>query len=176
MRAHSLVIASLALAAMASSADAECPAARGKPIYRQERGPIHPPEPGEPADVQTQTLAIYPGGRWTWVGAGEFDSGEAMGRGGCLAPAVMKEFTRALARARFRRVGGRTVATCQAVNTAKVTYAAPRRGAKVSVEVPCGIPLERTTAALAACAQVVTSGSTVGVSDVRASCRGELAE
>ena len=166
-----LVVA--ALLVHARGAAAECPKARGKPIYRVERGPLHQPEPGETTPVQTQTFSVFATGRWTWVGSGEADSGEAMGQSGCLAPAAMKEINRAITRARFRVASSGTITTCAALPIARVKYAALRRGKRVTTDEPCGVPIDPTTAALARCADEARSPSPPAIDELRRICRGE---
>jgi hypothetical protein len=153
-------------------AGADCPVAKGKPIYRVERGPIHGPPPGGGTAVQTQTFAVYATGRWTWVGAGEVDSGEAMGQSGCVGPRAMREFQLALARAKFLVASG-VVTTCDALPTARVKYAALRRGKRVTTDEPCGIPLDKTTDRLARCGDALRRATPLPLSELRAICRGE---
>jgi len=151
-------------------ARADCGKATGKPLYRQEHRPLVEPAEGETTPVQHQTFAIYASGRWTWVGAGEAGSGEAMGRGGCISAFGMAEIRRAVARARFRR-STVPVATCDALPIARVTYAAPRRGLHITVETPCGDPVEVDTRRLVACAQAVMQHRPPAGGELRMLCR-----
>ncbi|HUQ01863.1 MAG TPA: hypothetical protein VM261_05170 [Kofleriaceae bacterium] len=155
----------------ARSAAAECPKPKGKPMYRVTRGPINAPPPGEATSVQTQTFEIFATGRWRWVGAGEAGSGEAMGQSGCISPAAMKEIDRAMSKARFRVASG-IVTTCAALPIARVKYAALRRGRRVTTDEPCGIPLDKTTAALARCAEEAARATPPAIGELRKICRG----
>jgi hypothetical protein len=155
----------------ASRAAAECPKPRGKPMYRVTRSPIHKPAPGEATSVQTQTFEIFATGRWRWIGAGAAGSGEAMGQSGCIAPAALKEIQRAMAKARFGVASG-IVTTCAALPIARVKYAALRRGRRVTTDEPCGIPLDKSTAALARCAEEAARASPPPLADLRKICRG----
>jgi hypothetical protein len=154
----------VALAALPlPSAAAECKkAATGKPIYRQQREALHVPR-GEKAPPPTEVLSIYPDGSWTWT--------DDPGASGCVAPAAMKEVTRALARARFRLQGG-IVTTCAALPTHRMTYAAPRRGKRITVDAPCGNPVDTTTTALIACVEAARQVPPPADADLRAICRG----
>jgi hypothetical protein len=172
---RALLLPGLVVAAMlvqTRAAHAECPVAKGHPIYRVERGPIHGPPPGGGTVVQTQTFAVWATGRWTWVGAGEVDSGEAMGQSGCIGPRAMKELKLALARAKFLVASG-VVTTCDALPTARVKYAALIRGKRVTTDEPCGIPLDKTTAALVRCAEEAARPSPPKLDALRAICRGK---
>lgn len=164
-----LLAALATAAATAATAAAECRRRGvGAPIYRARTEPAQPVPPGEVTSVQTQTLAIYADGTWTWVGAGEVGSGEAMGRSGCVARPAMRELTRAVARARFRHGPG---ATCDALAEVRTTHAAPRRRRQIVVESPCGAPLDPSTAALVACVRAVTEPSPPLGAALRAACR-----
>lgn len=161
--------------AYARDATAECPKPKGKPLYRVTRAPLHKPEPGEATSVQTQTFSVFHTGRWVWVGAGTEGSGEAMAQTGCMGPKAMKEFHRALAKARFNVASG-IVTTCAALPIARVTYAALRRGKRVTTDEPCGIPLDKTTAALVRCAEEASRPSPPPIDELRRICRGEEAD
>ncbi|MBZ0234512.1 MAG: hypothetical protein K8M05_19430 [Deltaproteobacteria bacterium] len=159
-----------ALLAHAREAAAECPKAKGKPIYRVTRGPVHKPPKGE--KPQTQVFSVFATGRWTWVGPSATEAGQDDARGGCIAPAAMKELQRALAKARFRVAGG-VVTTCAALPIARVKYAALRSGKRVTTEEPCGIPLDKSTAALARCAEEAARTTPPPLDELRKICRGE---
>jgi hypothetical protein len=167
-----VVVALLAtLLGPARDAAAECPRPKGKPMYRVTRVPLHEPEPGEATSVQTQTFEIFATGRWRWVGAGEAGSGEAMAQSGCLSPAALAEIKRAITRARFRVAPG-IVTTCAALPIARVKYAALRHGKRVTTDEPCGIPLDKSTAALARCAEEAARASPRPLAELRKICRG----
>lgn len=150
-----------------ASADAECGRPAGKPIYRQERGPLRPPPAAATGRGMkpTETLAIYASGAWIWVGP------DADRQEGCIARAALRELTRSVTRATFRFPRG-PVATCTAVNFERVTYAAPRRGKRLSTEAPCGTPPDVSTGRLIACAEAVRRTPALPVGEVRAICRG----
>ena len=148
---HRLLVV-LALAA-AGPAAAECPRPKGKPIYTQQRGP-RTVEPGVPASEPSEALAVYAGGAWTWQSDGEGTTPQA----GCIPAAALREVTAALGRATFRHPRG-PLATCQAVPTARITYAAPRRGKKLTVDTPCGLPLDVPTRRLVACVEAARQPS-----------------
>ncbi|MBK9032296.1 MAG: hypothetical protein IPL61_13450 [Myxococcales bacterium] len=171
-RARLALVAAIAAGAgavTATPAAAECRRRGvGTPIYRAQTEPAQPVPPGETTSVQTQTLAIYAEGTWTWVGAGEAGSGEAMGRSGCVSRAAMRELTRAVTRARFKHGLG---ATCDALPVVRTTHEAPRRRRQIVVESPCGEPLDASTAALVACARAVTEPSPPLGAALRAECR-----
>jgi hypothetical protein len=169
-----LVLGALAAIALAGARDpatasAECRRhARGRPIYREVVAPFVEPPPGQPTDVQRQTLAVYPDGTWTWLGAAAFGDDEAMGRTGCVAPRALRELRAAVARAKFRTI---TAPTCAAVNTRRVDIEAPRRRKRVVTARPCGQPLDPATAALVECAALVTRDRTATLDDLRTTCR-----
>ena len=118
---RSALLALVALATVRTAA-AECPKPKGKPIYRQERGPRQV-DPGTPAPEPTEVLALYPGGAWTFV----TDSEGIAPQSGCIPAAALREVTAALGRAKFAHPRG-PVTTCAALPTSRITYAAPRRG------------------------------------------------
>jgi hypothetical protein len=83
----------------------------------------------------------------------------------------MREIQNAIAHAKFRVASG-VVATCDALPVARVKYAALRRGRRVTTDEPCGIPLDKTTAALVACTEAARQPSPPPLVDLRAICRG----
>lgn len=149
------------------TAAAECrQRPRGRPIYRVTESGFAAPTPGAP--VPKQIRAIYPDGTWTWHGDPAFGDVAPLDRAGCVAPAALRELTAALARARFRYV---SAPVCAVVNDRKVVIEAPRRGARIVTESPCGRPIDRGTAALAACAARVIGSDDLSLDDLRAACR-----
>ncbi len=159
------LIAVLALAAVRAAA-AECPKPKGKPLYRQERGPRQV-DPGTPAPEPTEVLALYPGGAWTFVTDGEGIAPQS----GCIPAAAMREVTAAIGRAKFAHPRG-PVTTCAALPTSRITYAAPRRGKKLSVDAPCGIPLDLSTRRLVACVEAARQPSPPDDATLRRVCKG----
>lgn len=155
----------LAIAAVPTAA-ADCPKPKGKPIYRQERGPRQV-EPGAPAAEPSEVLALYPGGAWTFV----TDSEGIAPQSGCIPAAALREVTAAIGRATFKHPRG-PVATCQALPTSRITYAAPRRGKKLSVDAPCGIPLDLSTRRLVACVEAARQPSPPDDATMRRVCKG----
>ncbi len=151
-------------------AGAECAQAKGKPVYRVTRGPVHEPPKGE--KPQKQVFSVFATGRWTRLGPSPTAPGETEAHTGCIAPAAMKEVARALAKARFRVAGG-LVTTCAALPVARVKYAALRRGKRVTTEEPCGIPLDRSTERLRRCAEEATRDQPPPLDELRKLCRGD---
>lgn len=150
-----------------TTASAECrQRPRGRPIYRATVSGFAAPSPGAPAP--RQVLAIYLDGTWTWHGDPAFGDVAPLDRAGCVAPAALRELTAALARARFRFVSG---PVCAAVNYRKAVIEAPRRGARIVTESPCGRSIDRGTEVLAACAEGVVGDGDLALDDVRAACR-----
>lgn len=159
-----------AVLAHAGDAAAECPKAKGKPVYRVTRSPLPPPPKGE--KPQLQVFSVFATGRWTWVAPSATEAGKSDTRTGCIAPAAMKEVARALAKARFVVAGG-IVTTCAALPIARVKYAALRRGKRVTTEEPCGIPLDKTTERLRRCAEEVARDQPPPLDELREICRGK---
>jgi len=131
---------------------------------------MRPPPDGEPSPAPFFELAIYATGRWTWLESGEVGSGEAMVRGGCLDADRRRELARALARAQFRIQ--RKAVVCAGVPKTKIVLEAPRRGKRIETGMPCGPPLDESTAALAACATAVVDGPR-SLETLRTICRGQ---
>jgi hypothetical protein len=154
-----------AVLAHAGVATAECPKPRGKPMYQVTRSPLHEPAKGEAASVQAQTFSVFATGRWVWAGADGTQTG-------CIGPMAMKEINRALTKARFRVASG-IVTTCAALPIARVKYAWLRRGKRVTTDEPCGIPVDKTTATLARCAEEAARETPPGIDELRTICRGE---
>jgi hypothetical protein len=75
--------------------------------------------------------------------------------------------------AAFRLRSGR-YATCAALPIDRAIYAAPRRGKKVSVEMPCGRPPDLDTSRLVACAEAVTEAPPPDAAALRDTCRRGL--
>ena len=150
-----------------ATAAAECrQRPRGRPIYRVTESGFTGPTPGAP--VPQQIRAVYADGTWTWHGDPAFGDVAPLDRAGCVAPVALRELTAALARARFRYV---SAPVCDAVNDRKVVIEAPRRGARIVTESPCGRPIDRGTAALVACAARVVGSDDLSLDDLRAACR-----
>lgn len=161
-------VAVLLFALAAAPAEAgECKPPRGKPVYREERGPLRPPPDGQPLRHPVVDFEIFASGAWTRVQSGEAGSGEALGQSGCLSPAARKAVARLVARARF--VTDPRAITCEAVPSERVLYAAPRRGVQVVSQEPCGAPIDPSLAQLAACARALAFSSRA--SELPQSCR-----
>lgn len=146
------VIAALAGAASTAAGDAgSCPA--GKPVFRRDESSLLPPTKDRPA--RTQTFTIEATGRWTrhttrtLIGAPAVVDDEH----GCLDDLRKKALDGALARATLAL--DPTGKTCHVAPTAHVVYAAPARKKKLEHDEPCGVPFDRSTAYLAACATAV---------------------
>lgn len=140
-------------------------------MYRVTRTPFPAPPPRE-AKASTQTFDVFATGRWTWTGPSSTVAGEMTRETGCIAPSALREIMLAMSKARFRVASG-VVATCQALPIASVKYAALHRGRRVSTEEPCGIPLDKGTAALARCAEEARREQPLPIDELRAICRGK---
>jgi len=156
------LIVGLGIALAGRAAADPCKPAAGRPIYRETHGPLTP-TPDDAA--QTDTFALFANGTWTWSRPGD------AGNGGCITTTQLREVKRAIARARFRRPTEPTV-TCDALPTARVVYAAPRRGKRITSEAPCGTPVDRTTQRMIECAHAVMQAAAPADADLRAICRG----
>lgn len=153
-------------------ATAECPKPKGKPAYRVTRGPLHKPAKGDPTPVLTQTFEVFATGRWTYTVPSATEPGKLTTQTGCIGPQAMKAFNLALKRARFEVAPG-IVTTCAALPIARVKYAALRRGRRVTTDEPCGIPLDKSTAALARCAEEAARATPPPIDELRKICRGD---
>ncbi len=91
---------------------------------------------------------------------------------GCLTRPDLKVFLTAVTRARFRSVATAGSGACIRAPERTMTYAAPQRRKRVTVEVPCGGFVDRQTAILQECLWAAMDPQQAPA-DVSATCQGQ---
>lgn len=140
-------------------AEAKCRRS-GKVIYEEVQAPL----PGHEDSVPDRTFRIFASGGYSIVQEMP-DGQEPASHGGCIAKKHFELLQKALARATFKAGAQQR---CDAVPERSLTYAAPRRKKRVTIDDPCGATLDASTHRLVQCATTVDDGLTPA--EVRGVC------